>query len=350
MTKKVQPALIGVFFILSCVLFAVAVVVFGGNRFFDTQNTVVAYFEDSLQGLGIGAPVTYRGITVGQVKSINIHISQGAGTSHKIMIPVLITLVSGDSIVIDSTQNGWKVTPNEFLSSMCKQGLRAKLKMQSIVTGKQYIDLAVYKDNVPVYHDKNGDYFEIPTIPSEMYQVQQVMEKANFANLYKKVTNTLDNIETLTSSLAKSLTQENIDPILSEVSDAASSLNSLVTNLNSKTDPLFEKIDASLTDINNLTHNADHAVGTFDTKLTPIMDNLSASLKELDVTLQSANSVLDLAGDAISPNSTLYFNFTEAMQQLAETAQSIKTLSDFLYRNPNSLILGLQTNGENEHE
>ena len=350
MTKKVQPALIGVFFILSCVLFAVAIIVFGGNRFFDTKNTVVAYFDDSLQGLGVGAPVTYRGITIGQVKSINIRISQGVGNGHKIMIPVLITLVSADSIVTDSTQNGWKVTPDEFLAAMCKQGLRAKLKMQSLVTGKQYIDLAVYEGNVANYHDKDGQYFEIPTIPSEMFQIQQIMEKANFADLYEKVTNTLDNIETLTSNLSKSLTQENIEQVLSEVSGAATNLNSLLSDLNARSGPLFDKVDASLANINELTKNANHAVNTFDEKLDPILNTLSDSLEELDTTLQSADTVLELAANAIAPNSPLYYSVTEAMQQLGESAESLKTLSDFLYRNPNSLILGLQPNGEKEHE
>ncbi len=350
MTKKVQPALIGIFFILSCALFAIAIFIFGGNRFFDTKNTVVAYFDDSLQGLSVGAPVTYRGITIGQVKSINIHINQGKGTNHKITIPVLISLVSGDSIVIDNTQNGWKVTPDEFLEAMCRQGLRAKLKMQSVVTGKQYIDLAVYEDNIPIYHEKDGEYFEIPTIPSEMYQIQQVMENANFADLYKKITHTLDNIETLTASLAGSLTREEVDRLLGDVSGAAGSLNVLLTDLQSRTGPLFEKIDTSLSDINKLTGNANHAVNAFDEKLDPIMTTLSTSLEELDTTLRSANSVLGRAEDAIAPNSPLYFSFTEAMQQLGATAESIKTLSDFLYRNPNSLILGLQINGEKEHE
>ena len=73
-SKKIQPALIGGFVVLSCMLFVAAVVIFGGNIFFKKEDIVIAYFDGSLKGLSIGAPVTYRGISIGQVKDIRIDI------------------------------------------------------------------------------------------------------------------------------------------------------------------------------------------------------------------------------------------------------------------------------------
>lgn len=345
-----QPALIGVFLILSCVLFAIAVIIFGGNKFFDKKNTAIAYFDDSLQGLSVGAPVTYRGIAIGQVKAIKIHINEVTDTDHQITVPVLITLSSENSVIRDNTKKGWKITPDEFLKTMCKQGLRAKLKMQSILTGKQYIDLAEYKGSVAVYHDKEGKYIEIPTLPSEMHQITQLVETMDFAAIYNKALNTLSSMETLSTSLAESLTKEDIQHLLSETSATVSNMNSILSQVNGQIGPLMDKINSSLADIDNLTTNADHAVNTFDKQLTPIIANLSKSLVDLDTTIELANTILSLAGKAITPNSPFYFRFTEAMRQLEDTAKSIQTLSDFLYRNPDSLILGLQNSGTGNHE
>ncbi len=350
MKKKLQPALIGVFVILSGVLFAIAVIIFGGNSFFERENTVIAFFEDSLQGLSIGAPVTYRGITVGQVKSIKIQINEVTETDHKISVPVLIALTSQDSIIEDVTPNGWKLTPDQFLQSMCKQGLRAKLKTQSLVTGKRYIDLAIYKNDIPVYHSTSGEYLEIPTIPSEIHQFQQVMEKVNFAHLYEKISNTLSNLEEISTNLATSLTREKSKEMVADASSALAKLDSILSRVDGQIKPILNKIDSSLNDINNLTASADRTVDDFNIQLTPLMKNLDTSIKSLDETMQLADVFLKSANDVLTPDSPFYFRLTETLQQLENAGRSVQTLGDFLYRNPDSLILGLQQTGETDHE
>ena len=72
--KKLQPVMIGVFVVLSLSLFMIAITLFGAALFFEKENLVIAYFDDSLKGLSVGAPVTYRGVSIGQVKEIRIQI------------------------------------------------------------------------------------------------------------------------------------------------------------------------------------------------------------------------------------------------------------------------------------
>lgn len=348
--KKIQPAIIGVFVILSVALFMTAIVIFGGASFFDKENLVITYFEGSLQGLSVGAPVTYRGVTIGQVKEIKIHIRADEKKSEQLIIPVVIALSAGDTLVINGADNRNDEEINIFLKSLCAQGLRAKLKTQSLVTGKRYIDLAFYKNSTPVYQDTIGEYFEIPTLPSEMYQLTKMMENVNLDELYHKVLNTFDSIEQLTGGLAQSLSEEKTQQLMNDLTTATATLNSIFHQVDSDLPSILTKVDTGLDQINVLSSDADQLVTSLDKQLAPVIQNMNATLVTIDTVLKQADTLISQANKSIQPNSPLYYRITEAMAQLEQTARSIETLSEFIYRNPDTLIFGLQQTGDSHHE
>ncbi len=49
-------------------LLLVGLVIFGGGRFFQDEIILETYFDSSVQGLDIGSPFKYRGVTIGEVK------------------------------------------------------------------------------------------------------------------------------------------------------------------------------------------------------------------------------------------------------------------------------------------
>ena len=56
---------IGGFLIGGIALLVIALMVFGGGQFFKPKMHWVVYFETSLNGLNIGAPVKVQGVQVG---------------------------------------------------------------------------------------------------------------------------------------------------------------------------------------------------------------------------------------------------------------------------------------------
>ncbi len=342
--------MIGVFVVLSCLLLVIAIIVFGGNKLFEKENIVIAYFDGSLKGLSIGAPVTFRGVNVGQVKSIQIHIQKNGASNQKVIIPVLIALTAGQSIRVDASSRASENGADVFLETMCEHGLRAKLKMQSLVTGKLYIDLAFYENTTPVYQDQTGKYFEIPTLPSESYQFSRLVENINFEELYSKILNTFTSLESLTADLAKILGNKKTQGLVDELSIATASLNSILSKTDKNISPILEKMDSSLGHIDDLAGNADQMLTSYDAKLQPLLVEMAAIIAHFDTTLQQADLVFNQAEKALKPSSPLHFRLSEAMLQLEKTLGSIENLSDFLYRNPNALILGVQATGETSHE
>ncbi len=336
--------MIGIFVVLSIILFMTAVVIFGSAKFFAKENLVITYFEGSLQGLSVGAPVTYRGVTVGQVKEIKIHIQANGKQSQELIIPVLIALSAGDTLIVNSSGAGDETNNvNDFLKSMCDQGLRAKLKLQSMVTGKRYVDLAFYENSTAVFRDQAGKYFEIPTLPSEMQQLSRLMENINLEEMYNKAFNALSSLDKLTTGLVETLNEPKTQQLVDNLSTAAASLNSILSQFDADVSPILKKVNNGLDRFNILASHADQMVTSLDTQIKPFVSDMAVTLTHLDTTLQQAEKTMQ-------PNSPLYYRVTETMHQLEKTARSIERLSEFIYRNPDTLLFGLRNKGEQSDE
>ncbi len=341
--------MIGVFVVLSFILFMIGITLFGGAKFFEKESLVIAYFDDSLKGLSVGAPVTYRGVTIGQVKEIQIQIIENGQSDHKVIIPIIIALNGGQDLTVIGPEVQSEQDVDDFLESMCKQGLRAKLKTISLVTGKRYIDLAMYKDSVPVYRDNSGKLLEIPTLPSDMLQAQKIIENMDFGKLYNKVLGTFESLDTLSKSLSEALSPAKTKELMDELLQITTSLNSALEQINSGIGPILGKVDGGIDNIKATVNNADELITTLDKAIQPLKTDFSNTLQNLDNMLLQANQLLNQAEKTLQPSSPLYHRMNETLHQLTETSKAIQKLSDYLSRNPDSLIFGLQQTGEN-HE
>lgn len=338
--------MIGVFVVLSLILFMMGIILFGGAKFFEKERLVIAYFDDSLKGLSVGAPVTYRGVSIGQVKEIQLQIIANGSNEHKVIIPILIALNGGQNLVIQGPGIQNKQNVNDFLESMCKQGLRAKLKTISLVTGKRYIDLAMYIDSVPEYRDTRGKYLEIPTLPSDMLQAQKIIENMDFGKLYNKVLGTFEALDTLGKSLSSALTADATEQLMDDLLRVTGNLNTILAQVDNRLDPILGKLDSGISNINTTVSHADKFITSLDHTIQPVAADFTKTLQNLDNTLVQANQLLRQAEQTLQPTSPLYFRMSETLRQLDETAGAIQKLSDYISRNPDSLIFGLQQTGE----
>ncbi len=347
--KKLEPTLIGIFVVLSLILFMVGISLFGGAKFFEKESLVIAYFDDSLKGLSVGAPVTYRGVTIGQVKEIQIQIIENGQSEHNVIIPIIIALDGGQDLIIQKPDTQSKQDVDAFLESMCKQGLRAKLKTISLVTGKRYIDLAMYKDSIPVYRDKGGKLLEIPTLPSDMLQAQKIIENIDFAKLYTKILGTFESLDNLSKSLSKALPPEKTKALMDELLHITKNLNATLKQIDTGLGPVFSKVDGGLDNLNSTVNSANEFISALDTGVQPLLTGSSKTIQNFNSTLLQVNQLLSQAEKTLQPSSPLYHRINETLRQFAETSRAIRKLSDSISRNPDSLIFGLQQT-EETHE
>ena len=87
MAKQVSKTVIGGFVISAIVLLVIGIVIFGGGKFFTKTFKYVLFFDRSIKGLNVGAPVVFRGVEIGSVNSVAIRAD---AETLKVDIPVVI--------------------------------------------------------------------------------------------------------------------------------------------------------------------------------------------------------------------------------------------------------------------
>jgi paraquat-inducible protein B len=151
---------------------AIGLVMFLGRGKVEHGVRFESYFRESVQGLDVGAPVKYRGVTLGQVTAIGL-VTADYMTDRAVDLrqsEARMVVVRG---VIDPARFGHLPDPETEV----KLGLRARLASHGI-TGLVYIELD-YVDPQryppePVPWQPRDMY--IPSIPSTLMQVQDAAQ------------------------------------------------------------------------------------------------------------------------------------------------------------------------------
>lgn len=326
MRRTANLTLIGAFVAGGIVLFVAAFVLLGAGSFSSTKPIVLAYFDDSVSGLDIGAPVKFRGVTIGKVSQVLLRTANQAPADYSIPVvmeftPDLLTRRGLDQALIDKTG----------LRSSIEKGLRAKLQQQSVITGVLYVELDYFPDTAFRLHDTKGAQAEVPTLPS------------NLGALTKAVSQTLDQL----SRVDFVAITKKVDSILSRLDKGASQIE-------------FEKING------NLVRASDNIARiTGDPAITRAVEDFSAAMKSVDGLVKRLNQQVDPVADDIK---SMAFAGRKALERLNETAENLRTLTkagsptrreldtaladvseaasairslaDFIERNPETIIQG----------
>lgn len=163
MARKTSAVKIGAF-VAGGVAIAVGVLLaIGSGRWFAQSVERAVLFDESLQGLQVGAPVSYNGIPVGQVERITGAL---AVKDNDIRTAVVLSLQGGS--IIAETDAGI----DEILYRLVAAGLRAQLATQSFVTGTLYVSLVFAPDaDVYVAPETFLDIETLPAVPSDRARI-----------------------------------------------------------------------------------------------------------------------------------------------------------------------------------
>ena len=89
MSKKVNPTALGLFLVVGIALGVVGVLIFSAGNLFSTRQKYIVYFNVSLKGLDPGAPVKFRGVTVGKVQDVLLRHNQA---NDDFAMPVIVAI------------------------------------------------------------------------------------------------------------------------------------------------------------------------------------------------------------------------------------------------------------------
>src|SRR5262249_50633408 len=129
MSKKANPASVGLFIFVGLALAVAGVLVFSAGTLFRKQQKYILYFNVSLKGLDPGAPVKFRGVTIGKVTEVLVRHNQ---SSDDFAMPVIIAI---DTKLAQRKSDEHLDFDKHRLSYLIQQGFRARLDAESLVTG-----------------------------------------------------------------------------------------------------------------------------------------------------------------------------------------------------------------------
>jgi paraquat-inducible protein B len=238
----------------------------------------VLYFDGSVRGLDVGAPVEFRGIRVGSVTSVDLVLDTQAETAQ---IPVTIVI---EPQRIKRIGDRFAEDPYAGMNILVEKGLRAQLRPGNLLTGQLYIGLN-FVPGAPreqlVRHDDEPP--RIPTIPSDLDEIT------------RSVNSVLERIASL--------------PLESVVDDTRETLLSIR-----------------------------RVVDSPDVKLS--LESLRTTLQTADATMAQARDTLAATESLVGPRSQTRADLVELMKELKNAARSIRVLTDYLERHPEALIHG----------
>lgn len=251
------------------------------------SQTVVMYFHRSLRGLTVGAPMEFKGINVGEIKSIGIHYSR---KRKEFVLPVTATLYPtrfGMDIRDDNPQHAAEDVRTQF-DTLIQNGMRARLKSASLLTGQQFVELDFID---PADREKTPPRFG--------------MRDRDGAYIFPTADNPTDDIEAQLAGIAKKLNKVPFEQIGQDMHRALGTLDATLK----QTEQLAKTVNS----------------------------DLAPQMKE---TLAEARRTLETARKTFSEDSPLQSNARDTLDQVAKAAASVRVLTDYLQTHPEALIRG----------
>ncbi len=340
MSKGASKTLIGGFVVGAVALLLVAVLIFGSGKIFSQKIKLVLFFEESVSGLSLGAPVVFRGVTIGSVVAVELW---NYPKEMKVLIPVYIE--------IDPTrfkEQGQGRQPDFTFKRQIEKGLRAQIKMQSLVTGQ----LMIYADFFPGKPLRlvgaEPKYPELPTIPSGTEAIMKSLEQIPMQEIVLKATKALDGIERLINSPETGEVVKTLNNTLKDFQKAAGKLDGAmdesrqalkdVRTLVKKVEPLADETMGALGDTRNLIKSADK-------EILPLAAGLKKTLDEASGVLGEARQTLKKASEFVSDESTLSAEVLNTLDEMNRTMRSIQLLAEYLKQHPDALLRGKSPGG-----
>jgi paraquat-inducible protein B len=253
----------------------------------------VLYFNESLRGLSVGAPVTFAGLPVGEVSEVGFEYNQAA-ESIRPRVDIAIRQSLFMAHVKKSAAAEQKTLSEQerhaFTQRLIDRGVRAQLRSGNLMTGQLYVALDRFPNAPAVKIDWTKPPYELPVMPG-----------------------TMQDLETKISGIIAKIDKMPLDAI-------------------------GEDVRKMLVTLNQTMQDADRTLNRIDGEVLP---EVKTTMQDLRKALSKAERVLVSADDTlVGKEAPTQHELRVALQEIARAARGISALTEYLERNPSALIRG----------
>jgi paraquat-inducible protein B len=256
----------------------------------------VLYFNESMRGLSVGAPVTVLGLPAGEVTDVGIDIEPKTlrlrGRVELVFFPErLVARLSQKQTAVGESIERSLQQRHAFVQRMVEQrAMRAQLRSGNLITGQLYIAFDSFPNAPKAKVNWKQEPTELPVVPST---VQDIEDK-------------------LTGIVAK------LDKLPLEA--------------------IGDDLRKALVSLDQTLKDASKAVNRIDADVTPglktTLDDLQGTIGTVDRVLKNTDATL------VSKDAPAQQELRDTLQEITRAARSLRILADYLERHPESLIRG----------
>ena len=315
--KQTNTRMIGAFVLGAVLLIAASVFLFGSRDLFEKKRHFVAYFEQSVNGLNVGAPIKFRGIEVGQVKSIEgVYDPATSAVTPRLML----------EFYPEKLRNA-EVEDGEYtlFRPLVDRGMRASLKSQSLLTGQLYVSLDFYENRPERILGTDEDPFpEMPTIDSGLSEIFAAFEDLPLDALVVQVTSTLNSLEEMLRNDGVRQSADFLPTLLKDIDSAIVAIGAFTGG----------ELPQTSKQLRSFLSTGESSVEDLTEMLT------EQTLVELDKTLNELDLTLALARERLDKNDPVSYEAANALREVSNAAASLRRFANYLETHPEALLRG----------
>jgi paraquat-inducible protein B len=315
-----RPAVVGGFVLGGLALAVAAILFFGGTRLFAPTTRAVVFFEGSVAGLDLGAPVTFRGVRVGSVQHVALYLTFDG----RARIPVTVELLPGQVVL-----EGEDVRLGSGLERFVAAGLRAQLVQQSFVTGLLGIDLD-FRPGTPattVAADTSG-LPQIPALPSDLERLRATLAEVPVQDLARTAQRVLHSVERLAGTL-----EAELGPLLDGTRRGVEAATRTLGTTEQAVVRLQADLSRTLQELDGLVAGARQQIGDRGAEVARVLGSVDRLARRAEALLASVDGLA-------APRSQFRGDLEAAARDLAAGAASLRGLARAVERDPSALLRG----------
>ena len=333
MAKQTSKTVIGIFVVSAIAMLVAGVIILGGGEMFKEKRKFIMFFESSVKGLRVGAPVSWSGVEIGSVSSITLEADRNTlGMSIPVVIDVdpSLMILKGERAADDFEVHG----------RMIERGLRAQMTLQSIVTGQLMIEVDYHPDTPVRLTGIKSEYPEIPTIPSGLEKFAQKLRELPIEKIATKLVGVLDNIDKITSGPELKETIQSLRDASKNLDPLVLNANQLITELRTETKRISDSLIVTSEDAQEFLGDSRKLVNNVDDQVQPVSDKVQDAMVSFQQAMDQATATLVTIDGFVGANSSTRRKLNRALDEIANASKSVNSLMDYLERHPESFLQG----------
>ncbi len=307
---------LGLFMTVGIAAIIGTIIFFGGRSLKKETVPYKTYFDESVQGLEIGSPVKFRGVSIGNVSEIAL-----AGNKRHVEVTYELGVKTLNSLGLAAVKgagtNTKLVIPSDLRVQLASAG----------ITGVKFIQLDFFdeKQNPPIELPFEVPVNYIPAVASMMKNLEDSVVSAvdRFPELATQLLLVLTRVSTILTGIENINLPQKLAETLTSINTVLGQVNTAIVAIDPK--GLSSEAQATLKNINAAVTGMNQVLGKVNNE-----KGLVASVQRTSEALGSMATNANHVGPAME----------DALRDVQGAAQSVQRLADALELDPDMLIKG----------